>query len=344
MMEITFSESALDELIREAAPGSSLSGAKLLTLLESESEAGVEAAFAQMEEKDLVADISDLMKLGSSGQAAQRLHREEQIVKCENWTDELEASDPLLLYLQELERMPAAEDIAILASKVAAGEDDARGDMVNAMLPRVIEIAKTMTGRGVLLMDLIQEGSLGLWQGVLQYRGQEPESYCDRRIYGAMAKAVIVQALSGGMGQRLRQGMEDYRDVDQKLLGELGRNPTTEEIAEALHLPVAQTQVLADMLLSAQKKQRVDSSLEEKEPEPDDAQAVENTAYFQSRQRILELLSVLPEEDAKLLTLRFGLEGGVPLTPVQAAEKLGITAQQVIEKEAAALAVLRNQQ
>ena len=82
--------------------------------------------------------------------------------------------------------------------------------------------------------------------------------------------------------------------------------------------------------------------MEEKEPEPEDEQAVEDTAYFQMRQRITELLSTLPEEDAKLLTLRFGLEGGLPMTPEDAGRKLGMTPEEVIAREAAALAQLRN--
>ena len=83
--------------------------------------------------------------------------------------------------------------------------------------------------------------------------------------------------------------------------------------------------------------------MEEKEPEPEEEQAVEDTAYFQMRQRIGELLSVLPAEDAELLTLRFGLEGGMPLTPEETGRKLGLTPQEVVMKEANALAKLRQQ-
>ena len=152
-----------------------------------------------------------------------------------------------------------------------------------------------------------------------------------------------MQARSGEMGQKLRQGMEDYRDVDQKLLAELGRNPTLEEIAQAMHVETEEAEVYSNMLTMAQTRRQVDDAMEEKEPELEEEQAVEDTAYFQMRQRIGELLSVLPAEDAELLTLRFGLEGGMPLTPEETGRKLGLTPQEVVMKEANALAKLRRQ-
>ena len=82
---------------------------------------------------------------------------------------------------------------------------------------------------------------------------------------------------------------------------------------------------------------------EPKEEVPEDSQAVEDTAYFQMRQRIAELLSNLTEEEAKLLTLRFGLEGGAPLSPEETGKKLGLTPQEVVQREANALVKLRNQ-
>ena len=207
----------------------------------------------------------------------------------------------------------------------------------------MVELACRHTGRGVLLLDLVQEGSLGLWQGILCYAGGDFESHRDWWIRQYLAKAVTLQARAGGVGQKLRAGMEDYRDVDQKLLSELGRNPTLEEIAEAMHITPEDAQVYADMLNMARSRQQVDAAREEKEPEPEDEQAVENTAYFQSRQRIMELLSALSEPEAKLLSLRFGLEGGLPLSPEETGKKLNMTAQEVVRMEAAALAKLRNE-
>ena len=193
-------------------------------------------------------------------------------------------------------------------------------------------------------MDLIQEGSLGLWQAVGSYHYGEYAAHRDRWIRFYMAKAVTIQARANGVGQKMRTALEDYKQVDERLLGELGRNPTLEEIAEELHMrpeeAAAVKKMLEDARLLAQAKKPAVDEEEEKEAEE---QAVEDTALFQMRQRILDLLSGLEEEDQKLLTLRFGLEGGKPLSPEDTGNRLGLTPEEVVAREAAALAKLRNQ-
>lgn len=158
-----------------------------------------------------------------------------------------------------------------------------------------------------------------------------------------MAKAVLQQALSSGLGQKLRTGLRDYVDVDQRLLTELGRNPTEEEIAEAMHM-TPDAAVYADMLRSAQSRRRVEEARAPAETTPEDEQAVEDTAYFQSRQRILELLSNLTEQEATLISLRYGLDGQLPQSPEQVGTKLGLTAEEVVTMEANALRKLRTAQ
>ena len=130
--------------------------------------------------------------------------------------------------------------------------------------------------------------------------------------------------------------------MDERLLSELGRNPTPEEMAQALHMSVEETVAVAKTVENVRILNRALKPEPEEMPQEEE-QAVEDTAYFQMRQRITDLLSALPEEDAKLLTLRYGLEGGLPLDPQQTAAKLGITADQVVARETAALAKLRQQ-
>jgi RNA polymerase primary sigma factor len=209
------------------------------------------------------------------------------------------------------------------------------------MLSCVVSRAYEMAGRGVLLLDLIQEGSLGLWQAILSYRGGDFEPYCDRRIRMTMAKTVVLQARSSGVGRKMRQALEDYRSVDERLLMDLGRNPTIEEIAAELHMSVEEAGMVADTLEAARMMNKAKTESQPKEETPEDEQAVEDTAYFQMRQRIQELLSSLDEQSAKLLTLRFGLEGGVPMTPEQTGKILGMTPEEVVAAEATALMKLR---
>ena len=100
--------------------------------------------------------------------------------------------------------------------------------------------------------------------------------------------------------------------------------------------------ILEGAVQSARMAAQVENQRAPKDPQPEDQQAVEDTAYFQTRQRIMELLSNLDEIDAKLLTYRYGLEGGLPMNPGQTGEKLGLTAEEVVKREALALAKLRN--
>ena len=133
-------------------------------------------------------------------------------------------------------------------------------------------------------------------------------------------------------------GLDDYRRADRKLLTAIGRNPTVEEIAQQMGVTPEQAYFYQELLESAR-------AMSKAKPEPaaeEEDQAVENTAYFQSRQRIAELLSALSEEEARLLQLRFGLESGKPMSPQEAGAALGLSADEVMAKEAAALAKLRS--
>ena len=183
---------------------------------------------------------------------------------------------------------------------------------------------------------------MGLWENLEFYREGDLEAYIDREIHEAMARTVILQNQASGLGAKMRQALEDYRAVDERLLGELGRNPTLEEIAEELHLTADEAGSLSQMVTAARRLAQArpeEKPVEEEQAE--EQQAVEDTAYFQARQRIAEMLSGLTEADAKLLTLRFGLEGGLPMSPEEAGKKLGMTPEEVVKREAAVLAQLR---
>jgi len=216
--------------------------------------------------------------------------------------------------------------------------------LTNLGLSRVIELAREYVGYGVLLLDLIQEGSLGLWQAIRNYRYGGYDAHRDRWIRFYMAKAVTLQARQSGVGRKMRTALEDYKAVDERLLADLGRNPTLEEIALELHMSPEEAAAVRKMLEDARILARVKRPpVDEEEEKEAQEQAVEDTALFQMRQRISDLLSGLEEQDQKLLTLRFGLEGGRPLSPEEAGRKLGLTPEEVVAKEAAALMKLRNQ-
>lgn len=340
-LDYSFEESPWERYLRTKQAGDVISAANLLAILEGEEEQSFEDALQELEMACMKLDISDLPKTAGTGEAAARLRQELELVKKGLTPETLEESDPLRLYLEEVAAMPAFGDEQLLAEGCAAGKKSAREALTNLGLSRVIQLAQEHVGYGVLLLDLIQEGSLGLWQAICNYRSGEYASHRDRWIRLYMAKAVVQQARQSGVGQKMRTALEDYREVDERLLGELGRNPTLEEIALELHMTPGEAMTVKNMLDNARILASARKQPEPEEEGEEDDQAVEDTALFQMRQRISDLLSGLNEEDARLLNLRFGLEGGKPLSPEETGRRLGLTPDEVVARESAALAKLR---
>ena len=333
-LEFSFEPDPWDVFRMSLTLGDTVSASQILTLLEGEEAQALEDALQELETACVQLDVSDLPKSNGTGDTALRLKQEAQLVREGLSPEALEPNDPLRLYLEEVAAVPVCGDEQILAQ-----QGDSAEQLTNLGLSRVIQLAQEYVGYGVLLMDLIQEGSLGLWQAIGCYRDGDYTIHRDRWIRFYLARAVILQAHSSGIGQKMRRAMEDYRQVDERLLGELGRNPTLEEMAEELHMTVEEAQTVRKMMDNARM---LDKAIRPEEEEQEAEQAVEDTALFQMRQRIGDLLSGLDETDVKILNLRFGLEGGKPASPEETGRLLGMTAQEVVAREGAALAKLRN--
>ena len=322
------------------AYGQSLSGAELLTRTDSRSDEELEELFEYLAENAVTIDLSDLPRNLGSGEAARRLREEEQLVRDGKLLTGLEENDPLRLYLQELAGIPVCGDAEVLALELLEGKD-VRERLVNLSLSRVVELAMAHTGRGVLLMDLIQEGSLGLWDAILNFAGGSFEHCRDLGITQAMARAIIRQARASGLGQKMRQAVEDYRMVDERLLSELGRNPTLDEIAESMHMTVSEVETVRKLLDNARLVGKAHEVKEPEEETPEDTQAVEDTAYYQTRERVDSLMSGISELEQKVVTMRYGLDGKAPQTAQEVGRKLNLTVSEVVELETAALNKMR---
>lgn len=343
LIDVDLGDRIFDKMFAGLKPGQKLTASAILTALDGEGEA---EAFAEMDLLAVPLDISDLPR-GFGGEAAARLRWEEQMVKQGTLFTSLEDNDPLRLYLEEIASVPVCGDVRLLAMELQevseAGKEapEIKNRLLNLSLSRVVEIAQQYVGYGVLLLDLIQEGSMELWKQMECFRC-DFETLRDRCIHYAMKKAIILQAHANGVGSKMRQAMEDYRSVDERLLADLGRNPTIEEIAEAMHMTPESAASIGKMVENARLIAQAKKQPEPEEEKIAETQAVEDTAYFQMRQRISDLLSSLCEEDAKLISLRYGLDGGLPMSPADTGKQLGLTPDEVIAREAAALAKLRN--
>lgn len=318
-----------------------VSAARLLTVTDGLDDEALEEVFLRLEEENIPIDLSDLPLSGASGEAARRLREEEQLVRSGKLLAGLEENDPLGVYLRELASIPACGDPELLALELLEGRDVANR-LVDLSLGRVVELAQEYTGRGVLLLDLIQEGSLGLWNGILRFTGGSFEAFRDGCIRRYMAQAVIRQARASGLGQKMRQAVEDYRMVDERLLSELGRNPTLDEIAEAMHMTVPEIEAVRKFLDNARLVGKAHETKEPEEETPEDTQAVEDTAYYQTRERVDSLMSGISELEQKVVTMRYGLDGKAPQTAQEVGRRLNLTVTEVVELETAALAKMRS--
>lgn len=344
MTDFCFEPSPLEAFLSRCQPGSAVSAWSLLGFLEAEDDDEIESAFEQIAEKQLTIDFSSLPRSIPEGHQAQRLKQEREYVENGLEIQDMEENDPLRLYLEEIAGIPVCGDEALLAQELLSGDKRAAEALTSLGLSRVIELAKEFAGWNVLLLDLIQEGSIGLWEAIGSYRGGDYSAHRDAGITRALSKAVLLQARNNGISQKMRRALQDYRSTDERLLTELGRNPSLEEIAEGMKVSREEAECIRKMLADVMLLDQVEElSKPEEEPQEENL-AVEDTAYFQMRQRIGELLSTLDEQDAQLLTLRFGLERGKPMSAEEAGRILGMTSGEVTRREAAALARLRREQ
>ena len=344
MSEFLFDQSPWEAYLNSCRSGTSVSAWNLISMLENEDDEAVEDAFALLADRQLELDVSTLPSLEAGGQTAQRLKQEAEYVRGGLRTSDMEESDPLRLYLEEIAGTPAFGDDRLLSEQLLSGDGRAAERLANLGLSRVIEIACEQAGKMVLLMDLIQEGNIGLWEAIQSYSGGNYDAHRDRLIRNAIYKAMVLQARSNGVSQKMRQSLQRYQSADEALLAELGRNPTLEELAARMNISPEQAQTIQKTMADILLLQQAEKLTQPKEETPEDELAVEDTAYFQMRQRISDLLSQLDDKDAQILTMRFGLDKGLPMSAEEVGKALGLTVGEVSAREAAALAKLRAEQ
>ena len=341
MNDFVFEQAPWEAYLRSCKNGSVISGWNLISMLEDEEDDAVEDAFSILTVKKLQLDLSGLPQMSAGSNTAQRLQQEREYVTGGLKTALMEETDPLRLYLEEIAAAPACGDEKLLAEQLSSGDQRAAQRLTELGLSRVVEIAAEYAGQAVLLLDLIQEGTIGLWEAISGYRGGDYAAQRDEAIRSSVLKAIVLQARSNGISQKMKKALQDYRAADQHLLTKLGRNPGLEEIAQEMHISLEQAQTIEKTMADILLLQKAEKLAAPKEETAEDELPVEDTAYFQMRQRISEMMSVLDEQEARILTMRFGLEKGLPMSTEEVAKALGITTAAVTACETAALSKLR---
>ena len=260
--------------------------------------------------------------------------------------------DPVRMYLKEIGKVSllSADEEIELAKRMEKGDEAAKKRLAEANLRLVVSIAKRYVGRGMLFLDLIQEGNLGLIKAVEKFdyrKGYKFSTYATWWIRQAITRAIADQARTIRIPVHMVETINKLIRVSRQLLQELGREPTPEEIAEEMDMPVDRVR---EILKISQEPVSLETPIGEEEdshlgdfiqddnvPVPADA-----AAFTLLKEQLVEVLSTLTDREQKVLRLRFGLDDGRARTLEEVGKEFNVTRERIRQIEAKALRKLRH--
>lgn len=266
--------------------------------------------------------------------------------------DGISIEDPVRMYLKEIGKVPllSADEEVELAKRMAEGDEDAKKRLAEANLRLVVSIAKRYVGRGMLFLDLIQEGNLGLIKAVEKFdyhKGFKFSTYATWWIRQAITRAIADQARTIRIPVHMVETINKLIRVSRQLLQELGREPTPEEIAAQLDMPVERVR---EILKISQEPVSLETPIGEEEDShlgdfiQDDNVPVPAEAAAQTllKEQLDEVLDTLTEREQKVLRLRFGMDDGRARTLEEVGKEFDVTRERIRQIEAKALRKLRH--
>lgn len=282
--------------------------------------------------------------------------KEVEDLKIEDFTESsfegVSVDDPVRMYLREIGRIPLLtyEEELELAKRILEGDEEAKQKLAESNLRLVVSIAKKYVGRGMLFLDLIQEGNMGLMKAVEKFdytKGFKFSTYATWWIKQAITRAIADQARTIRIPVHMVETINKLIRTSRHLLQQLGREPTTEEIAQEMEISVekvAEIQKIAQDPVSLETPigEEDDSHLgdfiqDEDSPAPHDA-----ASYTLLREQLEEVMNTLTPREAKVLKLRFGLEDGKSRTLEEVGKEFQVTRERIRQIEAKALRKLRH--
>lgn len=294
-----------------------------------------EEALPELEELEELEEVSD-----------------EELVNTEAMADSFSTDDPVRMYLKEIGKIPllSPEEEIDLAIRMSQGDEDAKRRMSEANLRLVVSIAKRYVGRGMLFLDLIQEGNLGLIKAVEKFdytKGYKFSTYATWWIRQAITRAIADQARTIRIPVHMVETINKVIRVSRQLLQELGHDPSPEEIAEEMGMPVDKVR---DILKIAQEPVSLETPIGEEEdshlgdfiPDEDASEPSEAASFTLLKEQLMTVLSTLTPREEKVLRLRFGIEDGRTRTLEEVGKEFNVTRERIRQIEAKALRKLRH--
>jgi RNA polymerase primary sigma factor len=264
----------------------------------------------------------------------------------------IKINDPVRMYLKEIGRVPllSADDEIQLAKRIEAGDEEAKRRLAEANLRLVVSIAKRYVGRGMLFLDLIQEGNMGLIKAVEKFdyrKGYKFSTYATWWIRQAITRAIADQARTIRIPVHMVETINKLIRVSRQLLQELGREPLPEEIAKEMDLS---PEKVREIMKIAQEPVSLETPIGEEDDshlgdfiEDQDALApADAAAYELLREQLEDVLDTLTEREENVLRLRFGLDDGRTRTLEEVGKVFGVTRERIRQIEAKALRKLRH--
>ncbi len=282
----------------------------------------------------------------------EEIPEDEEVPDDDTLTEGLAIDDPVRMYLKEIGRVDllSPDEEIELAKRMLEGDEKAKKRLAEANLRLVVSIAKKYVGRGMLFLDLIQEGNLGLIKAVEKFdytKGYKFSTYATWWIRQAITRAIADQARTIRIPVHMVETINKVIRVSRQLLQELGHDPSPEEIAEAMDMPV---QKVRDILKIAQEPVSLETPIGEEEdshlgdfiPDDDAPEPAEVASFTLLKEQMLDVLKTLTPREEKVLRLRFGIEDGRARTLEEVGKEFNVTRERIRQIEAKALRKLRH--
>lgn len=295
-------------------------------------------------------DIFESVTSSDENSDTSAIQRELEELTTINYTG---VSDPVRMYLKEIGRIPllTREEEIRLAQRCESGDMKAKDKLIASNLRLVVSIAKKYIGRGMTFLDLIQEGNKGLIRAVEKYdwtKGFKFSTYATWWIRQAITRAIADQARTIRIPVHMVETINKLMRTSRKLMQDLGREPTPEEIAKAMEDMTPEK--VREILKISQNTTSLETPIGDEEDsvlgdfiaDEEQVSPYEATSQQMLRENIGEVLSALSDREAKVLSMRFGLNGGKPMTLEEVGQKFGVTRERIRQIEAKALRKLRH--